>query len=68
MIILFINVLQIKLLGQTLYYLLTTGAGQQTLGEEYCDISQVCDQLPAIYKHWTLFLATLWQRNWTNHF
>ncbi|XP_072972192.1 peroxisome biogenesis factor 10 isoform X2 [Typha angustifolia] len=32
---------EIKLLGQTLYYLLTTGSGQQTLGEEYCDISQV---------------------------
>ncbi|KAJ0677263.1 hypothetical protein HanOQP8_Chr12g0434891 [Helianthus annuus] len=30
-----------KLLGQMLYYLLTTGAGQQTLGEEYCDITQV---------------------------
>ncbi|XP_020576215.1 peroxisome biogenesis factor 10 [Phalaenopsis equestris] len=34
---------EIKLLGQTLYYLLTTGAGQQTLGEEYCDISQVAN-------------------------
>nr|CAD1832312.1 unnamed protein product [Ananas comosus var. bracteatus] len=32
---------EIKLLGQTLYYLLTTGSGQQTLGEEYCDILQV---------------------------
>ncbi|RRT57062.1 hypothetical protein B296_00047476, partial [Ensete ventricosum] len=31
----------IKLLGQTLYYILTTGSGQQTLGEEYCDICQV---------------------------
>lgn len=30
-----------KLLGQMLYYVLTTGAGQQTLGEEYCDIVQV---------------------------
>ncbi|KAL6997353.1 peroxisome biogenesis factor 10 [Sarracenia purpurea var. burkii] len=30
-----------KLLGQMLYYVLTTGSGQQTLGEEYCDISQV---------------------------
>jgi hypothetical protein len=29
------------LLGQSLYYLLTTGSGQQTLGEEYCDITQV---------------------------
>ncbi|XP_039145266.1 peroxisome biogenesis factor 10 [Dioscorea cayenensis subsp. rotundata] len=32
---------EIKLLGQALYYMLTTGSGQQTLGEEYCDISQV---------------------------
>eukprot|EP00850_Spirogloea_muscicola_P005815 SM000027S09596 [mRNA] locus=s27:265681:268628:+ [translate_table: standard] len=30
-----------RLVGQVLYYLLTTGAGLQTLGEEYCDISQV---------------------------
>ncbi|XP_009768856.1 peroxisome biogenesis factor 10 isoform X1 [Nicotiana sylvestris] len=30
-----------KLLGQMLYYMLTTGAGKQTLGEEYCDITQV---------------------------
>ncbi|KAG5555918.1 hypothetical protein RHGRI_006539 [Rhododendron griersonianum] len=30
-----------KLLGQVLYYVLTTGSGQQTLGEEYCDIIQV---------------------------
>ncbi|CAD5195823.1 unnamed protein product [Musa acuminata subsp. malaccensis] len=29
------------LLGQTLYYILTTGSGQQTLGEEYCDVCQV---------------------------
>ncbi|KAG5555950.1 hypothetical protein RHGRI_006559 [Rhododendron griersonianum] len=32
---------QTKLLGQMLYYVLTTGSGQQTLGEEYCDIIQV---------------------------
>ncbi|KAG8375732.1 hypothetical protein BUALT_Bualt10G0131000 [Buddleja alternifolia] len=30
-----------KLLGQMLYYVLTTGAGKQTLGEEYCDVTQV---------------------------
>eukprot|EP00250_Pteridium_aquilinum_P019644 c24512_g1_i1 orf=489-1685(-) len=30
-----------KLAGCVLYYLLTTGSGLQTLGEEYCDISQV---------------------------
>uniref|UniRef100_A0A2N9GE11 RING-type E3 ubiquitin transferase n=1 Tax=Fagus sylvatica TaxID=28930 RepID=A0A2N9GE11_FAGSY len=30
-----------KLLGWTLYFVLTTGSGQQTLGEEYCDITQV---------------------------
>ncbi|KAJ8748192.1 hypothetical protein K2173_000600 [Erythroxylum novogranatense] len=33
-----------RLLGQMLYYVLTTGAGQQTLGEEYCDITQVSGQ------------------------
>ena len=33
--------MQTKILGQMLYYILTTGAGQQTLGEEYCDITQV---------------------------
>ncbi|CAA0841900.1 Peroxisome biogenesis factor 10 [Striga hermonthica] len=32
---------EMKLLGQILYYVLTTGAGKQTLGEEYCDITQV---------------------------
>ncbi|CAH8308027.1 unnamed protein product [Eruca vesicaria subsp. sativa] len=32
---------QMKLLGQMLYFVLTTGSGQQTLGEEYCDIIQV---------------------------
>ncbi|GAV76053.1 Pex2_Pex12 domain-containing protein/zf-C3HC4_2 domain-containing protein [Cephalotus follicularis] len=34
-----------KLLGQMLYYVLTTGSGQQTLGEEYCDITQVSGPL-----------------------
>ncbi|KAI3847400.1 hypothetical protein MKW98_032726, partial [Papaver atlanticum] len=29
-----------KLVGQMLYYILTTGSGHQTLGEEYCDITQ----------------------------
>lgn len=33
--------MQMKLLGQMLYFVLTTGSGQQTLGEEYCDIIQV---------------------------
>ena len=32
---------QMKLVGQMLYFVLTTGSGQQTLGEEYCDIIQV---------------------------
>ncbi|KAL2649397.1 hypothetical protein R1flu_017525 [Riccia fluitans] len=32
---------EMKLAGRVLYYLLTTGAGLQTLGEEYCDIVQV---------------------------
>ncbi len=31
-------------MGQMLYYSLTTGAGMQTLGEEYCDILQVTGQ------------------------
>ncbi|KAL4561499.1 hypothetical protein LXL04_033666 [Taraxacum kok-saghyz] len=30
-----------NLLGQMLYYILTTRAGQQTLGEEYCDVTKV---------------------------
>jgi peroxin-10 len=30
-----------KVLGQMLYYVLTTGSGQQTLGEEYYDITRV---------------------------
>jgi hypothetical protein len=40
-VLLFYFVLQAKLLGQMLYYVLTTGSGQQTLGEEYCDVTQV---------------------------
>ncbi|CAM6127053.1 unnamed protein product [Calypogeia fissa] len=32
---------ELSLAGRVLYYLLTTGAGLQTLGEEYCDIVQV---------------------------
>ena len=43
-------ILQTKLLGQMLYYVLTTGSGQQTLGEEYCDITQVSTHyLPSRY-------------------
>ncbi|KAJ7958402.1 Peroxisome biogenesis factor 10 [Quillaja saponaria] len=34
-----------KLLGQMLYYVLTTGSGQQMLGEEYCDITQFRDHM-----------------------
>ncbi len=40
-------------MGQILYYSLTTGAGMQTLGEEYCDILQVTGQSPAT----TLFVS-----------
>ena len=29
---------EIRVLSELLYYTLTTGAGQQTLGEEYCDV------------------------------
>ncbi|KAF6258643.1 hypothetical protein COO60DRAFT_1517426, partial [Scenedesmus sp. NREL 46B-D3] len=39
-----------KLLATFVYYALTTGAGLQTLGEEYCDIMQITGQqlrLPA---------------------
>ncbi|KAL3688505.1 hypothetical protein R1sor_014814 [Riccia sorocarpa] len=32
---------EMKLAGRVPYYLLTTGSGLQTLGEEYCDIVQV---------------------------
>ncbi|XP_047316345.1 peroxisome biogenesis factor 10 [Impatiens glandulifera] len=47
-----------KLLGQMLYYVLTTGAGQQTLGEEYCDIIQVAGQygLPPTPARRSLFI------------
>ncbi|KAD2394121.1 hypothetical protein E3N88_41098 [Mikania micrantha] len=48
-----------KLLGQMLYYILTTGAGQQTLGEEYCDITQVAGSygLPPTPARRTLFIV-----------
>ncbi|GAB4836953.1 peroxisome bioproteinsis factor 10 [Ancistrocladus abbreviatus] len=47
-----------KLLGQILYYVLTTGAGQQTLGEEYCDITQVAGlhELPPTPARRALFI------------
>ncbi|KAJ0987519.1 hypothetical protein J5N97_005875 [Dioscorea zingiberensis] len=50
---------EIKLLGQTLYYVLTTGSGQQTLGEEYCDISQVASSygLPPTPARRALFIV-----------
>ncbi|GJP35772.1 hypothetical protein CLOM_g20299 [Closterium sp. NIES-68] len=32
---------QIRMAARCLYYLVTTGAGSRTLGEEYCDILQV---------------------------
>lgn len=44
---------QTKLLGQMLYYVLTTGSGQQTLGEEYCDITQVISFYPSLLMHFT---------------
>ncbi|KAL8223539.1 hypothetical protein R6Q57_019014 [Mikania cordata] len=48
-----------KLLGQMLYYILTTGAGQQTLGEEYCDITQIAGSygLPPTPARRTLFIV-----------
>ena len=33
-------------MSSTLYYLLTTGAGLQTLGEEYCDVLQMAGRPP----------------------
>ncbi|XP_031491972.1 peroxisome biogenesis factor 10 [Nymphaea colorata] len=48
-----------KLMGQLLYYLLTTCSGQQTLGEEYCDLAQVTSssELPATPARRFLFLV-----------
>ncbi|XP_077230010.1 peroxin 10 isoform X1 [Tasmannia lanceolata] len=48
-----------KLLGQMFYYLLTTGSGQQTLGEEYCDITQVASShgLPPTPARRALFIV-----------
>ncbi|OIV93847.1 hypothetical protein TanjilG_13862 [Lupinus angustifolius] len=48
-----------KLLGQILYYVLTTGSGQQTLGEEYCDITQVAGSygLPPTPARRTLYIV-----------
>ncbi|KAJ4708962.1 Peroxisome biogenesis factor 10 [Melia azedarach] len=48
-----------KLLGQMLYYVLTTGSGQQTLGEEYCDITQVVgpQRLPPTPARRALFIV-----------
>ncbi|CAO2816634.1 unnamed protein product [Amaranthus hypochondriacus] len=50
--------IETKLLGQMLYYILTTGAGQQTLGEEYCDIVQIAGSygLPPTPARRTLFI------------
>ncbi|KAE9607877.1 putative transcription factor C2H2 family [Lupinus albus] len=47
-----------KLLGQILYYVLTTGSGQQTLGEEYCDITQIAGSygLPPTPARRTLYI------------
>lgn len=48
-----------KLVGQMLYYVLTTGSGQQTLGEEYCDITQVVgpQRLPPTPARRALFIV-----------
>jgi hypothetical protein len=43
-----------RLLAELLYYSLTTGAGIQTLGEEYCDILQVSGE------NFTVPLKRLW--------
>ncbi|KAH9614209.1 hypothetical protein KSS87_019069 [Heliosperma pusillum] len=49
---------QTKLIGQMLYYVLTTGAGHQTLGEEYCDLLQIAGSygLPPTPARRTLFV------------
>ncbi|XP_043722909.1 peroxisome biogenesis factor 10 [Telopea speciosissima] len=48
-----------KLLGQMLYFILTTGSGKQTLGEEYCDIIQVAGRygLPPTPARRALFIV-----------
>ncbi|KAI3975868.1 hypothetical protein MKX01_030713 [Papaver californicum] len=48
-----------KLVGQMLYYILTTGSGHQTLGEEYCDITQVASSygLPPIPARRALYIV-----------
>lgn len=51
--------MQTKLAGRVLYYLLTTGSGLQTLGEEYCDISQVDILVFQIFTHEAIFLVGL---------
>lgn len=56
--------LQTKLLGQMLYYILTTGAGQQTLGEEYCDIVQVMVVLIEVAVYGLQILCCLTKRLW----
>jgi peroxin-10 len=48
-----------RLAGRVLYYLLTTGSGLQTLGEEYCDISQVDILVFQIFIREAIFLVGL---------
>lgn len=53
-----------------LYYVLTTGAGQQTLGEEYCDITQVCSYFlflqceKCFWSTWNCNLVPLYVYEW----
>ncbi len=60
--------MQTRLAGRVLYYLLTTGSGLQTLGEEYCDISQVDILVFQIFIHEAIFVVGLliwiWRRKY----
>ncbi|KAH6567356.1 hypothetical protein BASA62_006180 [Batrachochytrium salamandrivorans] len=49
---------EVRLASEALYYGLTmlSGAGPQTLGEEYCDMLQVTDRVPALFKRRFIFL------------
>ena len=48
---------RIEVLSDTLYYSVTTLAGTQTMGEEYCDIVQICERtntFPTLFRRLVL--------------
>ncbi|KNE67031.1 hypothetical protein AMAG_12108 [Allomyces macrogynus ATCC 38327] len=47
--------------ASTLYYALTTGLGQSTLGEEYCDIVPTTADASSVPARWSRFLFVLSQ-------